>query len=54
MQQFVNLLSQQSERLIDVGLEGIKNFLAIGEKIKGTSENPMIRELNKYKGIDKL
>lgn len=55
MRYFVNLLTVTDEKAVEVGLEGIRNFLLLGDKIKGkTAENPMIRELNQYDGISKL
>jgi|JI6StandDraft_1071083.scaffolds.fasta_scaffold15738_2 hypothetical protein len=54
MRYYVELLSSTDDKAIEVGLEGIRNFLLMNDKIKGHGENGMIRELNKYDGITKL
>lgn len=42
MKYFVTLLSNNEEAAVEVGLEGISNFLILGDKIKGKNDNPMI------------
>jgi hypothetical protein len=51
MRYYVALLGHSDDKAVDVALEGIRNFLIVGDKIKGGSENPMIQELSNYKGI---
>lgn len=54
MKYFVGLLSNSDEDAIDAGLEGIRNCLTSGDKIKNSGDNPMIVELSSFNGIDKL
>ena len=54
MRYYVSLLSSTDDKAVEVGLEGIRNFLLMADKIKGKGENIMIRELNVYDGITKL
>jgi len=46
MRQYVSLLSSTDDKVVEVGLEGIRNFLLMGDRIKGKEENAMIRELD--------
>ncbi len=51
---YIKLLGEEDEKAVEVGLEGIRNFLIVGDKVKGTGNNPILLELSATGGINHL